>query len=78
MPTEGRRTDEELQAIINDQLQGFQPVGTPPRSDQDITALIDQRLSGLPTFGDDFTSINQRLDELYNRPQFTPYDPPGS
>ena len=75
MPTEGRRTDEELQAIINDQLQGFQPVGTPPRSDQDITALIDQRLSGLPTFGDDFTSINQRLDELYNRPQFTPYDP---
>ena len=77
LPQEGGRTDAELQAIINDQLQGFEPVGTPPRSDQDITALIDQRLSGLPTFGDDFTSINQRLDELYNRPQFTPYDPSG-
>ncbi len=77
LPQEGGRTDAELQAIINDQLEGFQPVGTPPRSDQDIQALIDQRLSGLPTFGDDFTSINQRLDELYNRPQFTPYDPTG-
>ena len=78
IPQTNPRTDDEIQALIDAQLQGFQPPsGTPPRSDQDIQALIDQSISGLPTYRDDFTSINQRLDELYGRPQFTPYDPSG-
>ena len=78
LPQGGGRTDADIQALIDQSLQGFQPPsGTPPRSDQDIQALIDQSLSGLPTYGDDFTSINQRLDDLYNRPQFTPFDPSG-
>ena len=76
LPQGGGRSDADIQALIDQSLQGFQPSsGMLPRSDEDIQALINQSLSGLPTYGDDFTSINQRLDELYNRPQFTPFDP---
>ena len=80
LPQGGGRTDAEIQALIDAQLQGFQPPsGTPPRSDQDIQGLIDQRLAGFeqPNFRDEFMSIDQRIDDLYNRPQFTPYDPSG-
>ena len=81
MPTGGGRTDAEIQALINQSLSGYQPELPVfnPRSDEDIQGLIDQRLAGLeqPNFRDDFMSINQRIDDLYNRPQFTPFDPSG-
>jgi hypothetical protein len=79
LPQGGGRTDAEIQALIDAQLQGFQPELPVfnPRSDEDIQSLIDQRLAGLeqPNFRDDFMSINQKIDDLYGRPQFTPYDP---
>ena len=79
MPTGGGRTDAEIQALIDQSLSGYQPElpDFNPRSDEDIQGLINQSLAGLeqPNFRDDFMSINQRIDDLYNRPQFTPYDP---